>query len=274
MTINPFLSIASNTHADLCYACDSWTGSALAEMLGVTDPAAKAEMHALETSALRRMYPVAVQALHLAGVAPATVNVLLRTLAGLVRFYDDLLTDEPDLINNSDGRAFWALLVARHAAAHLAEPFDHVGLDTRTDVVWDVFDRDSPDEQVNQFWTFLSEYLYRYSRSFPDTRWVPGEAVVPGDDWPLSMPVWEAPGDVLVCDLLMSHAGDNQEQHIANEVKQSFVLATQAYPAGPVAGIRVVFVASGEPTRLYSPRGSWVSEVESPTQPMNGPVPL
>lgn len=179
---------------------------------------------------------------------PTSCRDLPATMAALSRTYGHEVTEFPDLLCDSTHTSGIALICARHALAHLAQPFADLTEEDRQDLVYDNFLHVGPHADEARFGDWLVNILDYYTGAAYDQGWTPVRGVVPADV-SMSMPVWRTSSGKYVCDLLTFLHPTKDAAEVDELVDTAFQHAIVAL--GPsVLGIRVIPLC-GEPTRLH-----------------------
>lgn len=221
-------------------------------MFDTTSKAAKDEQ---QVQAETTPHPLTKMALAGAG-NPTSTEDLPMTLSMLQQEYTAYIVGDPTLLADPATLSGLALLCARHALAHLAEPFAALYPDDRFELIGDWFQTAAKTPESEPFWECLSNILHRYAMSACDPDWSPAPGVVPDDDaW--SMPVWRTAGGGYVCDYLTFLRPDEDEERIKDEVALAFEHARTVLGDGVVA-VRVLPILVGYPSRLHFPDRWWL----------------
>lgn len=221
-------------------------------MFGTTSKAAKDEQ---QVQAETTPHPLTKMALAGAG-NPTSTEDLPMTLSMLKQQYTDVITGDPSLLNSGDERAAAALVCARHALAHLTEPFNDLTVDDRYDIICEWFQCPNDDPRIEEFWTLLSNLLYGYAGHMMDTDWASVPGLVSDDDPLIAMPVWRTDLGHYGSDLLVFMTPWDSDEDIWSHLGPVMRAACDQF-GDRFIGIRVVPPLARYLTRWYYPDGSW-----------------
>lgn len=187
---------------------------------------------------------------------PTSTEDLPMTLSVLKQQYTAIINDDPSLLDSTSEQAAAALLCARHAAAHLAEPFADLTVNDHYDIIFEWFHCTGGDTRAEEFWTLLSNFLYGYAEVSMETGWLAVPGHVPDDDSTWSMPAYRTDTGYYVCDLLVFMTPWDTDEDIWSVVGPAMRSACEEF-GDRFIGIRVVPPLARYLTRHYYPDGSW-----------------
>lgn len=242
-------------HANQALAADTDTVYAPSRFEHMFDMTGKAARDEQQVQAETTPHPLTKMALAGAG-NPTSTEDLPMTLSMLKQQYTDVITSNPSLLNSEDERATAALLCARHALAHLTEPFDDLSVDDRYDIIFEWFHCTGGDTRTEEFWTLLSNLLYRYAGHMMHTDWQPEAGFVTDEDALVAMPVWRTESGYYGSDLLVFMTPWDTDEDIWSQVGPAMRSACEEF-GDRFIGIRVVPPLARYLTRHYYPDGSW-----------------
>lgn len=178
---------------------------------------------------------------------PASCQDLPATMSALQQTYAHEVAHFPDLLGDPQTMSGLALICARHALAHLAQPFADLDEEDREELICDHFHSVPAGPATQPFWNLLADLLYLYVGPAYEQGWRPAPGVVPADA-SMSMPTWNPAHGAYVCDLPTFLHPDEDAAEVNEEVTDALHHARRA--GTPAVGIRVIPLCGG-PARLH-----------------------